>query len=51
MAIDGNPADALDSLRRRVEWKEAGDKVELTLFRNGRKTNVTVVLTANGSVL
>ncbi len=51
MAIDGKPADALDSLRRGLSGKKPGDKVELTLFRNGRKTNVTVVLTANGSVL
>jgi S1-C subfamily serine protease len=51
MAIDGKPADALDSLRIGLRGKKSGDKVVLTLFRNGKKANVTVVLTANGNVL
>ncbi len=51
MAIDGKPANALDSLRTGLKNKKPGDKVELTLFRNGRKVNIAVVLTANGSVL
>lgn len=51
MAIDGKPADQLDSLRTGLKNKKPGDKVELTLFRNGRRVNVTVVLTANANVL
>ena len=51
MAIDGKPANALDSLRTGLKNKKPGDKVELMLFRGGRKVNVTVLLTANGSVL
>jgi S1-C subfamily serine protease len=48
MAIDGKPCDTLDALSRGLARKRAGDKVELTLFRNGRKTNVTVTLGAAG---
>lgn len=51
MAIDGKPADQLDSLRLGLRGKKAGDKVVITLFRNGRKVDVTVVLTASANVL
>jgi S1-C subfamily serine protease len=51
MAIDGKPADQLDSLRLGLRGKKAGDKVVLTLFRNGRKTDVTVTLTPSANVL
>jgi len=44
MAIDGKPVDRLDALSRSLARKRAGDKVELTLFRNNRKVNVTVTL-------
>ena len=51
MAIDGKPADQLDSLRTGLKNKKPGDKVVLTWFRNGKKVTVSVVLTANGNVL
>jgi S1-C subfamily serine protease len=51
MAIDGKPADQLDSLRIGLSGKRAGDKVVLTLFRNGRKVDLTVALTASAGVL
>jgi len=51
MAIDGKPANALDSLRRGLAGKKPGDKVQLTLFRNGKKETLAVTLIANGSVL
>ncbi|MBI4890436.1 MAG: trypsin-like peptidase domain-containing protein [Acidobacteria bacterium] len=44
MAIDGVKADRLDSLSRALSRKRPGDKVELTLFRNGKKVNVSVTL-------
>ncbi len=44
MAIDGVKADRLDALSRALARKRPGDKVELTLFRNGRKVNLTVTL-------
>jgi S1-C subfamily serine protease len=44
MAIDGIKADRLDALSRGLARKRPGDKVELTLFRNGRKVNLSVTL-------
>lgn len=44
MALDGVKVDRLDALSRALSRKRVGDKVELTLFRNGRKTNLTVTL-------
>jgi len=44
MAIDGVKADRLDALSRALAKKRPGDKVELTLFRGGKKVNVTVTL-------
>ncbi len=44
MAIDGIKVDRLDALSRALSRKRAGDKVELTLFRNGRKTTLGVTL-------
>lgn len=44
MAIDGQPADRVDALSRAMARKRPGDKLELTLFRNGRKANVSVTL-------
>jgi S1-C subfamily serine protease len=44
MAIEGVKADRLDALSRALARKRPGDKVELTLFRNGRKVNLTVTL-------
>ncbi len=44
MAIDGKPVERLDALPRALASKRPGDKVELTLFRNGKRVNVTVTL-------
>ncbi len=44
LAIDGKPVDRLDALSRALARKRPGDKVELTLFRNGKRVNVTVTL-------
>lgn len=44
MAIDGKPVERLDALPRALARKRPGDKVELTLFRNGKRVNVTVTL-------
>ncbi len=44
MAIDGVKADRLDALSRALARKRPGDKVELTLYRGGKKVNVSVTL-------
>jgi S1-C subfamily serine protease len=44
MALDGKPADRSDALTRALAAKRPGDKLELTIFRAGRTTNVTVTL-------
>ncbi|MEJ5368526.1 MAG: trypsin-like peptidase domain-containing protein [Bryobacteraceae bacterium] len=44
MAVDGKPVDRLDALTRAMARKRPGDKLELTLFRNGKRVNVTVTL-------
>ncbi|MBN9663448.1 MAG: trypsin-like peptidase domain-containing protein [Acidobacteria bacterium] len=44
MALDGVKVDRIDSLSRALSRKHPGDKVELTLFRGGRKVKMTVTL-------
>jgi S1-C subfamily serine protease len=44
MAIDGVRVDRLDSLSRILARKRPGDKMDLTIFRAGRRMNVTVTL-------
>ncbi|MGQ9916495.1 MAG: S1C family serine protease [Bryobacteraceae bacterium] len=44
MAVDGKPVDRLDALTRALSRKRPGDKLQLTIFRNGRRVNVTVTL-------
>ncbi|MFB3829185.1 MAG: S1C family serine protease [Bryobacteraceae bacterium] len=44
MAIDGQPADGPEALRRALDRKHAGDSMRLTLYRNGRTQNVDVRL-------
>lgn len=44
IAIDRVKVDRLDALTRALARKRPGDKVELTLFRNGRKVSLTVTL-------
>ncbi|MSV29072.1 MAG: trypsin-like serine protease [Bryobacterales bacterium] len=44
MAIDGKPVENNDSLQRALNRKRAGDMIELTLYRNGRQTQLKVRL-------
>jgi S1-C subfamily serine protease len=44
MAIDGKPVDRADSLSTALSRRRAGDTIDLTLFRGGRKVNVKVRL-------
>ncbi len=44
MAIDGKPVESNDSLQRALNRKRAGDMIELTLYRNGRQTQLKIRL-------
>jgi S1-C subfamily serine protease len=44
MSIDGQPVDREDAISRALARKHTGDTLELTIFRNGRTTNVRVKL-------
>ncbi len=44
IAIDGNPVDGQDALRRAMNQKRPGDKMVLTIFRGNRTMKVTVTL-------
>jgi S1-C subfamily serine protease len=44
MAIDGRPADRNDAITRALNSKRPGDRIELTIFRNGRTVKVPVTL-------
>ncbi len=44
MAMDGQQIDREDSLARLMANKRVGDTIELTIFRNGKKTNLSVKL-------
>ena len=50
MSIDGQPVDRDDAISRALARKHAGDSLELTIFRNGRTTNVRVRLTEEGAI-
>jgi serine protease Do len=43
-AIDGKPVESRDALSRSIESKKAGDKIELSVYNNGRTRKVTVTL-------
>jgi S1-C subfamily serine protease len=43
-AIDGKTVETRDALTRAIEAKKAGDRIELTLYRNGRTRKVSVTL-------
>ena len=43
-AIDGKPVTEPDSVTRAISRKRPGDVIDLTIFRNGRTTNVKVKL-------
>jgi S1-C subfamily serine protease len=44
MAIEGRKADRTDALLRAINRKRPGDRIELSIFRNGRRTTVRVEL-------
>ena len=46
MAIDGKPCDRRDAVTQALLKKRAGDVMELTLFRSGRTTKLSVTLGA-----
>ena len=49
-AIDGKPIDREDAISRALARKRAGDILELTVFRNGRTTNLRVKLGDEGPI-
>ena len=49
-AIDGRPIDREDAISRALARKRAGDTLELTIFRNGRTTNIQVKLSEDGPI-
>jgi S1-C subfamily serine protease len=44
MAIDGVPVDRNDAIARALSRKRPGDKLDMVIFRNGKKFKVTVTL-------
>jgi S1-C subfamily serine protease len=44
MALDGKPVDNLNALSRALARKRPGEVLTVTVFRNGRKTDVKVTL-------
>jgi S1-C subfamily serine protease len=50
-AIDGVPVDSPDALRRAVNRKKAGDKLDLTILRGGRTIKVPLTLGAAAEAL
>jgi S1-C subfamily serine protease len=50
MSIDGKPVDRDDAISRALARKRSGDILELTIFRNGRTTNIRVRLGDEGAI-
>jgi S1-C subfamily serine protease len=50
MSIDGQPVDRDDAISRALARKRSGDTLELTIFRNGRTTNVRIKLSDEGAI-
>jgi S1-C subfamily serine protease len=50
MSIDGQPVERDDAISRALAKKRSGDTLELTIFRNGRTTNVRVRLSEEGAI-
>ena len=42
IAIDGKPVDRADALTRALSHKRPADKIQLTVYRSGRRVNITV---------
>jgi S1-C subfamily serine protease len=50
MSIDGKPVDRDDAISRALATKRTGDTLELTIFRNGKTTNIRVRLGDEGAI-
>jgi len=50
-AIDGEPVSGQSSLSRAMARKRAGEKITLTVYRNGREIKLPVVLSAGTTSL
>ena len=50
MSIDGKPVDRDDAISRALATKRTGDTLELTIFRNGKTTNIRVHLGDEGAI-
>jgi S1-C subfamily serine protease len=50
MSIDGQPVNRDDAISRALARKRTGDTLDLTVFRNGRTTNVRVKLGDDGAI-
>ena len=50
MSIDRQPVDREDAISRALARKRTGDTLDLTVFRNGRTTNVRVKLGDEGAI-
>jgi S1-C subfamily serine protease len=46
VAVDGKPVDRQDAISRALSRKRAGDTLDITVYRNGRKVNLKVKLGA-----
>ncbi len=51
MAMDGQRIDGRDALTRLLNRKKPGDRINLTVFRNGKKIDVNVTLGEAGNRL
>jgi S1-C subfamily serine protease len=51
IAIDGNPVDGQDDLRRALNQKRSGENMVLTIFRGNRTMKITVTLGSAPEVL
>ena len=51
MAVDGQRIDGRDMLTRFLNRKKPGDRIKLTVFRNGRQTDISVTLGEAGNRL
>ena len=50
MSIDGQPVEREDAISRALARKHAGDTLELTVFRDGKTTNIRVKLSDENRV-
>ena len=50
MSIDGKPVERDDAISRALANKRTGDALELTIFRNGKTTNIRVRLGDEGAI-